>query len=131
MLVKFWADGGMLGKTNPCPDGVFWSVYCQPEGQRGEIVIERQQSKAHTTNNEAEWLALGAALCYACKHYRTDELVIYSDSELIVNQFNKVYRINQERLRVLAVACWELAAHFSQCTLMWQPRREMVQRLGH
>jgi ribonuclease HI len=129
--IRFWVDGGMLDGHNPSKVGVYWSVYrALPSGQEG-IVIGRASSKAHFTNNEAEWLALRAALRFAFKHHVQYMLSIHSDSQLIVRQFNKQWRCLDAKLQVIARECWELAKEFPKVTLAWRPRREMVKRLGH
>jgi len=132
-IVKYWVDGGMLGGRNPSTVGVFWSAYCSvptkdaPNG----LVVARQESHSHFTNNDAEWLAVQAALCHASIHHKGQSLVIHSDSELIVNQFMRRYKINNERLRVLAEQAWRLANGFHNVDLVWVSRKVMVKLLGH
>lgn len=129
--VYFWVDGGMLGPRNPSPEGVFWSVYRRLPSGAERIVIAREQSKDYTTNNEAEWLAVRAALRFAFKYHVNMNIHIFSDSELVVNQYIGRYQCKQPRLQVLARECWALQREFPDCVLSWCPRREMVRRLGH
>ena len=129
--IKFWVDGGMLGGHNPSPEGVFWSVYRLRPGSYGGVVIHREESTEYHTNNEAEWLALRAALRFATIHHKGHRLRIYSDSKLIVKQFSGKWNSNLLRLRRLRFDCQELAAPFPECIVKWRPRSEMVKRLGH
>ena len=51
------------------------------------------------TNNEAEWEALIEALKIA-KSLRRKNIMIYSDSQLVVNQFKNRWRCRDERMKV-------------------------------
>ena len=95
------------------------------------MVIHREKSTEYHTNNEAEWLALRAALRFATIHHKGHRLRIYSDSKLIVKQFSGKWNSNLLRLRRLRFDCQELAAPFPECIVKWRPRSEMVKRLGH
>lgn len=129
--VAFYVDGGVLGK-NPSPIGVYWSVYLDhpPEKPRG-IVVNRRESREHTTNNEAEWMAVREALLYAGRHFPGRNLVIYSDSKLIVLQFCGQYRNKVERLHRMMSEVRALATYFPKVHVLWKSRWEMVRRLGH
>lgn len=131
MHVTFWVDGGMLGGSNPSTIGVFYSVACELPGEPEEIVIAREEDRSYFTNNEAEWLAVRAALRYAQEHHPEAALLIHSDSQLVVNQFSTVFKINKRHLYELACECWALARFFPRCKLEWRSRREMVKKLGH
>ena len=128
-MVKFWVDGSVLGK-NPSPIGVYWSVYRSTNVHEG-VVIERERSEEYHTNNEAEWLALRAALNYAHLHYEGWRVRIYSDSMLIVKQFSGKWRSRIFRLHKLLHECRRLAEGFKECKVEWRPREEMLERLGH
>lgn len=131
--IQFWVDGGMLGGRNPSTVGVFWSVYRSAPQMRGTIVVHRKESRKHFTNNDAEWLALREALHFAREYHKTANIHIHSDSQLVVNQFNKQWACNVPRLRILATQCWELAADLPGCCVVvsWCSRSEMLKRLGH
>ncbi len=132
-LVKFWADGGMLGGHNPSPEGVYWSVYrhCPGRRRRGKLIISRAQSTQYHTNNDAEWLAVRAALTFALKWHKGGRIRIYSDSRLIVHQFSGKWRCKVARLFRLMYECQQLATNFTECKVEWRPRLEMVGYLGH
>lgn len=127
--VTFWVDGGCLGK-NPSPQGVYWSVRCK----NGAInrVVERSKSGDFHTNNDAEWLALRAALTYATQHFSpTSAITVYSDSRLVVHQYNGLWRTTHARHLRFRVQCHLLAQPFRSVTVEWKPRKVMVARLGH
>lgn len=129
--VEFWVDAGMLDGRNPSHKGVFWSVYRAAGGAPGNIVIRRRSTTHYLTNNQGEWLALRAGLRYAVKCHKGQRIRLYSDSRLIVNQFNGRWRCVDRRLVSLRGACLLLARRFPACEVQWRPRQEMVERLGH
>ena len=86
--MKVWVDG------NP------WKI---------AIVTENGRSLVHAllkehTNNESEYIAVIAAL-----NEELGDLEIISDSQLVINQLNCLWKIKEERLRELAVKVWRLA----------------------
>lgn len=70
------------------------------------------------TNNEAEYLAILRAL-----QNNLDDVDIYSDSQLVVNQLNHKWSIKEDKLRTLAVAIWEVSRG-RKVTFNWIPRKE-------
>lgn len=134
-----YADGGTIGEVNPSPNGVYWSFGVEtPDGFRVE---GHDESPAHTTNNEAEYLALIAALQYAFRVYSDHSigfhgvLIIRMDSQLIVNQFMGRWRVKEIRLlQLYKVACAlseKLELHGIPVTVEWVSRDELVTRVGH
>lgn len=87
--------------------------------ETGESFYEK---KAGITNNEAEYLAIIAALKKFADS--NDEITIYSDSKNTISQLNHDFAINKEELRTLAREAWELIAKFSKLKLEWVPRNE-------
>jgi ribonuclease HI len=69
------------------------------------------------TNNEMEYFAVIVALM----DYAREGDIVKSDSRLVVNQVNGLWKINEERLRKL---CNEAKAWLDQkkCKLEWIPR---------
>ena len=87
--------------------------------ETGESFYEK---KPNITNNQAEYLAIIAALK---KFVDSDqEITIYSDSKNTVSQLNHDYAINNEQLRVLAQEAWSIIGKFPKLTLTWVPRKE-------
>lgn len=130
-VVSYWVDGGCLGHANPSPVGVYWSAY-ESTGGKEDLVIKRKQSLDHFTNNEAEYLGLKDVLAYAFVYHPEKIVRIYSDSQLIVNQFNKRWACRDTKLVPLLQECLALASLYTQeLHLSWVRRAEMVRRLGH
>jgi len=87
--------------------------------ETGESFYEK---KPNITNNQAEYMAIIAALK---KFLNSNEkITIYSDSKNTVSQLNHEFAINNEQLRVLAREAWKIIGKFSNLTLTWIPRKE-------
>lgn len=87
--------------------------------ETGESFYEK---KSGITNNEAEYLAIIAALKKFAES--DDEITIYSDSKNTVSQLNHDFAINKEELRNLAREAWALIAKISKLKIKWVPRNE-------
>ena len=74
------------------------------------------------SNNEAEYLAIITALNNVFN--KDNQIVILSDSQLVVNQINHKYGINNENLRRLATQVWVLEKKFDKFELHWLRRSE-------
>jgi ribonuclease HI len=87
------------------------TIFVDGSGKTGKyaFVVEGKNEvkifqKSGITNNEAEYLSVIEAL----KAYPKDDLIIVSDSRLVVNQLQMQFAIKDEKLRKLAQLAWEL-----------------------
>jgi len=87
--------------------------------ETGESFYEK---KSNITNNQAEYMAMIAALKKFVNS--NDEIIIFSDSKNTVSQLNHEFAINNEHLRVLAQEAWNIIGKFANLTLTWVPRKE-------
>ncbi len=87
--------------------------------ETGESFYEK---KPNITNNQAEYMAVIAALKKFLNS--NEEIIIFSDSKNTVSQLNHEFAINNEQLRVLAREAWNIIGKFSNLTLTWVPRKE-------
>jgi ribonuclease HI len=87
-------DGGSRGNPGPAGYGVRFS-----DGE-GTVVAELSGSIGVATNNVAEYRGLLAALQHAITNGYQD-LVIHSDSELLVKQMRGEYRVKHPGLQPL------------------------------
>jgi len=87
--------------------------------ETGESFYEK---KPNITNNQAEYMAIIAALKKFLNS--NEEITIFSDSKNTVSQLNHKFAINNEQLRVLAREAWNIIGKFSNLTLTWIPRKE-------
>jgi len=100
-----------------------------------EIVanISRQLCNAETSN-EAEYLALIESVKWLVEHGYTGEdgfnVILYSDSQLLVNQVNGKWKIKARNLFPLALKVWQLSKSLTS-QLEWLPREKVEALLGH
>jgi ribonuclease H / adenosylcobalamin/alpha-ribazole phosphatase len=87
-------DGGARG--NPGPAG--WGAVIL--GSDGQPRAELLGSLPYATNNVAEYHALIAALEW-CAEHRATAVLVYSDSQLLVQQMGGVYKVRNEGLKPL------------------------------
>lgn len=87
--------------------------------ETGESFYEK---KPNITNNQAEYLAIIAALKKFVNS--KEEITIFSDSKNTVSQLNHEYAINSEPLKELAREAWPIISKFSNLKIKWIPRNE-------
>ena len=109
MIISVYVDGS--GGEN--------SGYGYFVKETGESFYEK---KPNITNNQAEYMAIIAALKKFLNS--NEEIIIFSDSKNTVSQLNHEFAINNEQLRVLAREAWNIIGKFSNLTLTWVPRKE-------
>lgn len=77
------------------------------------------------TNNVAEYLALRLLLNYLLDNNIEGPIHIYADSQLLVHQMNKKWRIKSGSYVNTAKQCKDLLKHFKY-KITWIPREENV-----
>jgi ribonuclease HI len=111
------SDGAARG--NPGPAGAGWVI----ETEQGKLVDEGCAYLGVLTNNQAEYEAVLRALAAAGPGSDTD-LVIYSDSELVVRQLNGVYRVRDEGLKDRFIAVAQALRRAGAAEIRHVPRAE-------
>lgn len=99
-----YTDGGARGNPGPAAIG---AVVIEPNGNRHRI----KKYLGHATNNQAEYHALIAALEKA-SHLGAQWVTCYLDSELIVKQLNREYRVKDPALGQLFLKVLRHARNF-------------------
>ena len=110
-------DGASRGNPGPASVGVFI------QDESGAPVAEHGRAIGATTNNAAEYQALVDALRLGRKLGAT-VLKIRSDSELLVRQFNGVYRVKNDRLLGFLKEAQLLRREFESVELLHVRREE-------
>ncbi len=112
-----YTDGGARG--NPGPAGIGAVIY----DENNNLVREISEYIGETTNNQAEYRAVIAALEKACD-LNAKELIFYLDSELVVKQLNGEYRVKNKDLAPLFVRIHNLKLNFSKVQFFHIPREK-------
>ena len=110
-----YTDGGARG--NPGPAGIGAIAYDENEN----IVFEISEYIGETTNNQAEYRALLAAISKA-KELNTEEIDFFLDSELVVKQLNREYKVKNKELAPLFVQIYNATMQFKKVTFKHVPR---------
>lgn len=115
--LTIYTDGGARG--NPGPAGIGAVLY----DEQKNIVAEISEYIGETTNNQAEYKAVVAAITKA-KELGAEELDFYLDSELVVRQLNREYKVKSNGLAPLFVQVYNAILSFKKVTFS-HVRREM------
>lgn len=109
-------DGAARGNPGPAGIGVILS---SPDGQ---VVLEEiSDGIGWATNNVAEYEALIQGLESAHRH-GIDEVDVFCDSVLVVEQLKGAYRVKHKGLKPLHAKARELADRFARITFKQVPR---------
>jgi ribonuclease HI len=92
---KMFTDGGSRGNPGPAAIGIV--IYKDND----EKVKEHGECIGNSTNNIAEYTALIRGL-NLCKELGFTDVHCFLDSELVVKQLNKVYKVKDEKMKILS-----------------------------
>ena len=112
-----YTDGGARG--NPGPAGVGYVIY----DEKKNLVYSEGIYIGEATNNQAEYLAVSHALVKAAD-FGFAELKFYLDSELVVNQLSKKFKIKNSELAKLFVKIWNQSQIFKNVDYTHIPREK-------
>ncbi|HOV79332.1 MAG TPA: ribonuclease HI family protein [Bacillota bacterium] len=117
-------DGGSRGNPGPAAAAMIIT-----DGGGKVIAAKSKFLGPRLTNNFAEWSSLEgavAALAHLAGRYGRLEAEVRADSELVVRQFNRQYRIKEPALREIAERVWKNLANTPglKLTLKHIPREE-------
>lgn len=115
-LISF-SDGGARG--NPGPAGVGAVLY----NEKNEIIEELSRYLGETTNNQAEYQALIMALEKA-QALGATEMECYLDSELVVKQLNREYKVKNQDLAPLFLKVHNISLSFKKISFHHVPREK-------
>ena len=110
-------DGGARGNPGPAAIGAILAT------EDGEIVAEISRVIGRATNNQAEYQAVVAALDKASA-LKAQELHFYLDSELVVKQLNREYKVKNKELIPLFVSVYNKTLQFKKVKFTHIPREQ-------
>ncbi len=114
--LRIHTDGASRGN----PGKAAYAYVIEPED--GDP-IEEAGSLGTMTNNQAEYIALVRALEHALELGPQNQLLIHSDSELLVKQMSGEYRVKNEELRDLFDQATALRKRFQGAVTIRHVRR--------
>jgi ribonuclease HI len=109
-------DGAARGNPGPA---AFAYVIRRPDGS----TIRNAGCLGSTTNNVAEYTALVRALTHAVE-IKVADLVLRSDSELLVKQMTGIYKVKNDALRELFMEAKELVKQIPRFSIEHVPRAQ-------
>ncbi|MDD1756394.1 MAG: ribonuclease HI family protein [Methanomassiliicoccales archaeon] len=120
--IHVYTDAGSRGNPGPSAYAI---VVCSADGKR---LKELARFIGLGTNNEAEYRGVIAALEEG-RALGADELEITSDSQLLVRQINRQYRVKAQNLRPMVEEVWQRMTAFKGVDVRHAPREHpMIQR---
>lgn len=121
--ILIYTDGA--ADPNPGHAGIGIVIF----DEEGNELCRRGDYIGEHTNNEAEYTALIRALDLAPQHC-TRHLVCYSDSELLVRQLNRMYRVKKPQLLELHKQVRNRESTFLRVEYLHVPREDARLRIA-
>jgi len=115
LLIK--TDGRSQGNPGPAAIGAII------KDEQGKLIASISQAIGRATNNQAEYRAIIAALKKAIE-LGAEQVDIRSDSELIVEQINRRYRVKNAALKPLYQQVKQLQSQLKGFTITHIPRQQ-------
>lgn len=115
MRVVLHVDGGARGNPGPAAVGI---VIAAPDGT---VLDEHGETIGVATSNVAEYRALLVGLARA-RALGADEIEVYGDSALVVNQVKGAWKVKQPHLRPLREEAAAALATFARRSIGHVPR---------
>ncbi len=116
-VVKIYTDGCSRG--NPGPAGIGILII----NNDGSEIKRISEYIGKATNNIAEYRAILRAV-NECESRKIDEAIFFTDSELIVNQLNKSYKVKDEKIKTLYVKLLNKLINFKNWSIKHIPRED-------
>lgn len=129
--ITIHTDGGARGNPGPAAIGVVIEIIYKSDlsKQVGLVKQEYGEYIGETTNNEAEY----RAVIFALKKLKSligsekskESLVDFAlDSELVVKQLNKEYKLKDKNIQNFFIEIWNLTFDFGSVSFRYIPREE-------
>ena len=118
MRLIAYVDGGGEFEKRHAGIGV---VIIEPDS--GEVIWARGFDIGSATNNEAEYSAVIQCL-YQAEMFGATELLVHSDSKLIVNQINGDWQIHENHLKDYYDEVKSEVAKLDKFEIKWVPRSQ-------
>ena len=118
--VIIFTDGASQGNPGPAAIGAII------KDEQGRVITSISQGIGRTTNNQAEYRAIIAALENAVS-LGARQVDMRSDSELVVRQINGKYRVKKASLKPLYQKVKQLQSQLAGFTITHIPRQQNIE----
>ena len=115
--LMIYTDGGARGNPGPAAIGVIIKA------EDGRVLKKIALSIGRATNNQAEYKAVIAGLEKA-KEFGAKELIVFLDSELVVKQFNRQYKVKDPDLALLFLKIYNLTVGYKKVSFKYLARQD-------
>jgi len=115
--IKIFIDGCSRGNPGPSSIAVIFTDLM------GKKLFCYNELIGEATNNIAEYKSLIVALEKACE-FKKDKIFVFSDSELLVNQMNGVYKVKNINILKIISRAQELRRKFKNAQIIYIPREQ-------
>ena len=109
MKLILYSDGGSRGNPGPAAAGMVL------KDKNSKTVLEWGEYLGVQTNNYAEYQGLILGLKKA-KELGADEVECILDSELVMKQMNRIYKVKEPTLQKLFIEAYNTSAQFKKVT---------------
>lgn len=119
-IIRVYVDGSIRanGKNNAFGGVGIYGTY------KGKPILKFSRVVNSKTNNESEYLAVIYAL-QLFKEFNKHQFIIYSDSQLVVNQINGIWRVEKQELQLLYNrAIFSINVLYNFAGIKWIPREK-------
>jgi len=121
--IIIYTDGASRGNPGPAAIGV---AVCDA---KGKVLKEYSKAIGKATNNEAEYQAVIFALkkikaLFGKKKVKESEILIKSDSQLLVSQLKGEYKLKESRIQRLFIQVWNIKTDFGKVDFKSIPREQ-------
>ncbi len=114
-----YSDGGARG--NPGPAAIAFII----QSETGHTVVANSKYIGVSTNNQAEYRALLAALETAVAR-KTEKVICHLDSELVAKQLSGEYKVKNKELKQLWEKVQDITKRFKEVKFLNVPREHSV-----
>lgn len=123
-VLEVYVDGASRGNPGPAA----WSYLFVNNRQ---TLFEKAGYIGHETNNTAEYRAIIEALKKA-ESFTRWKIMVFSDSNLAINQIKKVWRIKKEHLSKLCAEVYGLCQKFENVIFLYVGRENpFIKKADH
>jgi ribonuclease HI len=116
-MVTIYTDGGARG--NPGPGGCGAVI----KDGSGKTIKEISEFLGHTTNNVAEYMGLVRSLEFIMRN-KPDNVIIYTDSNLVVNQIQGKFKVKDRKIQPLHKYCTDMLKKLKSYQIMHVKREK-------